>query len=784
MAITLRAKKVVTFAGTTTAADIALDSGWDASFGDGNANYAPVEGDIVIATYATGSSTDRSIGVTTSGYTEEAELYSNDTSDTNFSVSWKIMTSTPDTTINRSATGNNQDAGAIVLEVWSGVDPATPMDVTRTTATGIDTGRPDPPSITPTTAGAVVIVCGGGAATAGAVYTQSGSELSNFLSGTSADTFDAMVATGSFAWSSGAFNPVAWTGGTTGTGDSWCAVSLALRPVTLSITADPGSYSITGVAADLVAGISLPADVGSYAYTGVAAGLLKGTLTSVDPGSYLITGQDAGTQKGLVLTAERASNVEISGDPSFDDSGYWNVITTGWTVSGGNANASAASSWLAKTGLGSIIQSGRGYAFEYEITARSAGSVRVYVASLSSAGPSETTTGVKSGTLTAVGSGEFGFNAASGFTGTISYLSIKYQDDYFIAGQTTGLLKGKTITADVGSYIYTGVAASLLWGHQLTGGAAVGSYSITGVAATIGRNLQLTGGAAVGNYALTGQTAGLLKNYQLTAGAAVGSYNLTGQTASLLKGFQLTGGAASGSYTYIGVDANMFVDTTGYTITADEGTYAITGVAATFVRTYIAPLTPGSYTITGTAANLLTGRYLTGGAGVGSYTYTGVATTFLRSYVTPANVGSYVISGVDATLLKTMSLIADIGSYVITGTPTNFKWFRLEPAIGSYIITGQAATFEIADLADIIPIPNPLVIFRHQEAEIVRVPKLNELARQVFVRQSDVLSMAELTALAPTMGLQVHVWDAPGGYTPAYADGFNWRQLSDGTVLI
>lgn len=190
--------------------------------------------DIVVAVFATGSTADRTLAITdgTSNYTLiDSERYANGTIDSNLRVAYKIMGSTPDTTTTFGPTGNAQDGGAMAVHVWRGVDLNTPQDVTATGATGTGTGRPDGASIQPTTAGAIILVAGGGAAGTGATFTAS--ELSNFRTDNGVDTNDGFVGIGSFAWTSGAFNPAQWTGGTTGAGDSWTSVSLALRPAVL-----------------------------------------------------------------------------------------------------------------------------------------------------------------------------------------------------------------------------------------------------------------------------------------------------------------------------------------------------------------------------------------------------------------------------------------------------------------------------------------------------------------------------------------------------------------------
>lgn len=210
----------------------------------GGSNTSPSQDDIVIAVVSTGSVMDRAIGVTNVGYTELPELYANGTSyDTNLSVSWKIMGVTPDSSVIFGPSGNATDAISAVVHVWRGVDMGTPFDVTNQSATGTATGRPNPPPITPVTSGATVIAIGAGAAGTGVVYTVAG--LSNFRTVASSDSYDSMTGMGSFAWSSGAYDPAQFGGGTTNATDSWASYTLALRPFidTTPPTPDPMTFA-------------------------------------------------------------------------------------------------------------------------------------------------------------------------------------------------------------------------------------------------------------------------------------------------------------------------------------------------------------------------------------------------------------------------------------------------------------------------------------------------------------------------------------------------------------
>lgn len=197
----------------------------------GGSGSAAQTGDLVIAIYATGSTADRTLSITdgTNAYTLVEELYSNIAGyDTNLRVAYKRLTAA-DTSVTFGPTGNTADAGAMAVHVWRGINTAQILDVTSTTATGSGGVLATPPAITPVTSGAIVICAAGAATGVGAVYTAS--QLSNFRSATGADTNDAIVGVGSFAWTSGQFTPTQWSNSATSTGTAtWAAVTMALRP--------------------------------------------------------------------------------------------------------------------------------------------------------------------------------------------------------------------------------------------------------------------------------------------------------------------------------------------------------------------------------------------------------------------------------------------------------------------------------------------------------------------------------------------------------------------------
>ncbi len=160
-------------------------------------------------------------------------------------------------------------------------------------------------------------------------------------------------------------------------------------------------------------------------------------------------------------------------------------------------------------------------------------------------------------------------------------------------------------------------------------------------------------------------------DYTLTADA--GSYALTGVAAALRRGYTLVG--AAGSYAITGGDATL---RRGYRITADAGSYAITGGDAVLRRGYSMSLDPGSYSITGSDATL---TYSAGGT----------------AYTLVCDAGSYSTGGGDATLTYTpgptnYTLICEAGSYATTGVAAGLTFARrMALDAGSYSITGSAA---------------------------------------------------------------------------------------------
>ena len=341
--------KTSAFAGTATALTVAIDSGLTGGSGAGAS-----AGDLVLVCVGYGhqGGTPSPAVTTPSGYSTTTVQNADSSSDTRHQVSWKVMGGTPDTSVDIPASGDVRWATSYSIRVYSGIDGTTPLDVTSTYATGTGTGRANPAAITPTTAGALVVVFGSGAAaTISADYTSS--DLSAFVSARAADNLDSIVGSGHYAWTSGSFDPAQFGGGSTGAGDSWVATTLALRPASTggyTLTADGGSFAITGGSAGLRVSRRISAASGSFTVTGTAASLRAGRKITASAGSFAITGTAATLKAARRLSAESGS-FSVTGSSATLSVGRRLVADAGaFVLTGADALLRAARRLVAEAG--------------------------------------------------------------------------------------------------------------------------------------------------------------------------------------------------------------------------------------------------------------------------------------------------------------------------------------------------------------------------------------------------------------------------------------------------
>ena len=312
---------------TNASAALAVDLTTGLTGGSGG---APLAGDFVLVTTSVGTAARAPTldVVTPTGYTPlTVQRTTASTYDSNVCACHKVMGSTPDADVTVPGSGNNADGLAYAIQVFRGVDPTNPLDVAAVyaVATGVS-NLPNPAAITPATAGAWIVACGGGAAAAGGTY--AAGTLTNFLTSNGADTNDGNVGAGYYTgWTSGAYDPAAFTGGSTNAANSWAAITIALRPAPEAVNGDAtGGLSSSGLTAPdsaATGGASAAGDLSTItatAPTATATGSAEAsgavgvmTLTAPAGSASGVTAVDASASGGLAGVALNAANATATG---------------------------------------------------------------------------------------------------------------------------------------------------------------------------------------------------------------------------------------------------------------------------------------------------------------------------------------------------------------------------------------------------------------------------------------------------------------------------------------
>lgn len=306
------------------------------------------------------------MSTSSTGWTEVHEDYTNGTSnDTNLALYYKVMGASPDTSfVAVGPTGNNNGTIGVAF-AFRGIDPAV-LDIAFVAAShsagGTATTNPNPPSITPSSAGAWVAVVGAGAAAVGGAYSTPSdlsSTTNHFRSGNHAETIDIALGLGiKTDWSSGAFDPAAWTGGVSNAGDSWRAFVIALKP------ALTGSLSVTleALTSSSAATLALAASASPTfeALTSSAAGVLP-LVASASPTLEALSLSSASALAIAGLAAATLSDVTLSSASSLPIQGASSVTLDGiaLSASGSLSGSSPITGSLAVT-LGALSLSASG----------------------------------------------------------------------------------------------------------------------------------------------------------------------------------------------------------------------------------------------------------------------------------------------------------------------------------------------------------------------------------------------------------------------------------------
>lgn len=314
MTATLVGRKIFTSAGLAsgTTVTVPLNSGLTGGIDSGASN-----GDLVICIPMVSSAGDATFTLISSGWTAPlAEQYRNDDHDANSLFVYKQITS--DTDFQFSVDRTTADAIGCIVDVYRDHDTVTPLDVTPTVDGGTNSGRPNPPTLTPATVGAFVTAAGFGAAGTPANLTET--DLDNFIVANQSDTHSLQIGIGTFNsnWVSGACDPAIWGGGGTNTTTySWVGYTYAIRPIAPQtidgslftntntfpvLTVEPQAVTVTGglftntnafysaTVWEILAGATAWSGAGTSNFVGKAR--VAASLSFSGAGSFTLIGDD------------------------------------------------------------------------------------------------------------------------------------------------------------------------------------------------------------------------------------------------------------------------------------------------------------------------------------------------------------------------------------------------------------------------------------------------------------------------------------------------------------
>ena len=186
-----------------------------------------------------------------------------------------------------------------------------------------------------------------------------------------------------------------------------------------------------------------------------------------------------------------------------------------------------------------------------------------------------------------------------------------------------------------------------------------GTYIFTGSAATLKRTVLLVSNS--GNFIETGNTASLNRGFSLASSA--GAFNEDGNNAALVVARLVTG--STGVFSFTGNAATFTKTTASKTLLADVGAFTSTGNDAGFNLSRKLTSNAGTYSETGNAAELQATRKAT--AASGAFTFTGNATTFGLARKVSASPGNFALVGNNATFGNTYAIQCSPNAFAVTG---------------------------------------------------------------------------------------------------------------------
>lgn len=204
----------------------------------GGIDTAARAGDLLVLCFAAGGTVAPAYGFSDAGgltWTQAGTAYGNNTADALLDVRYAMAATDPVALIATNAI-SAQDF-MLILTVWRGVDPATPLDSTAQFLSGIDGSIPNPPaSLTVSRAGCTALAIGVAAMPDNSLHTitapPSGFSTAVSVSKSSNAAPDGAVAVAykNNVTSGAVTNPGTFTVSATSAVSAWAAATMILRP--------------------------------------------------------------------------------------------------------------------------------------------------------------------------------------------------------------------------------------------------------------------------------------------------------------------------------------------------------------------------------------------------------------------------------------------------------------------------------------------------------------------------------------------------------------------------
>ena len=177
--------------------------------------------------------------------------------------------------------------------------------------------------------------------------------------------------------------------------------------------------------------------------------------------------------------------------------------------------------------------------------------------------------------------------------------------------------------------------------------------------------------------------------YTLTA--QTGTFTVTGVNVNLYHADYLS--AQTGTFTLSGIAVNL---KHGYKLTSQTGTFSLTGIASNLLHGYKAVSQTGTFSLTGQATNLKHGYVDT--VLTGTFTVNGQSVNVKHGYVITDATGAFVLTGVNVNLVytsTTKTLTTQTGTFNVTGQNTNLLHKYVDTTqTGTFTVNGQSVNLE------------------------------------------------------------------------------------------